>query len=357
MTLDLSAPISGVLIAADPAKALNIRKAALSRGVILTCLPEAPPATPTTVAIAGIGTQAPVDVAIVLGADKPLIRRTITAYPTTPVIALVDQSVGPERRGALIRAGVTDVLVSPYSPEELGSRLLNAARSADYVSFATREVSTYEDEVRNAIGEILLREYEALYVLGKASEYKDQETGAHIARVAHYSRLIARMVGLSDTDQETIFHASALHDVGKIGIPDSILLKPARLDDGEVVIMKTHTTNGHGMLKDAASSFLLTGAMIALTHHERFDGSGYPMRIAGEEIPLFGRIVCVADVFDALTTRRPYKNAWSIEDALQLLTDQRGGQFDPTLVDAFVYNEHRVRQIFDEHSEDAYRTT
>jgi putative two-component system response regulator len=133
--------------------------------------------------------------------------------------------------------------------------------------------------------------------------------------------------------------------VGKIGIPDSILLKPSRLSPPEFRTIQTHTTNGHGILGDSASTYLLTGALIALTHHERFDGAGYPMSIGGEEIPLFGRIVGVADVFDALTSRRPYKDAWTLDRAFGLLRSERGRQFDPTLVDAFCANERAVEQI------------
>lgn len=375
-------PIAGVLIAADPIVALAIRKAALARGILFTCVADPDRSPDHAVAIeSGRGAESRralalakgerrvteaaettvsgggFDIAVVVCAQRAqsMVRSAISAYQDTPVVAVVGEDVGPEQRAALIRAGAADVLAQPYSVEEMATRLLNVAQSHSYKRFSTRTVTDYEEEVRNTIGEILLREYEALYVLGKASEYKDQETGAHIARVAHYSRLIARMIGLAQSDQETLFHASALHDVGKIGIPDRILLKPGRLDSDEVTVMKTHTTNGHGMLKDAASSFLLTGAMIALTHHERFDGGGYPMGIIGEEIPLFGRIVCVADVFDALTTRRPYKDAWSIEEALGHLRGEREKQFDPILVDAFVYNEPRVRQIFHDHSDHVYR--
>ena len=203
-----------------------------------------------------------------------------------------------------------------------------------------------ENEIRNAIGEILLREYETLYILGKAAEYKDEDTGSHIVRVANYAKLLAHMMGESQSNQDIIYHASALHDIGKIGIPDSILLKPGRLDQPEVSIMRTHATNGHGILEHAASSYLLTGALIALTHHERFDGSGYPMQLNGGDIPLYGRIVCVADVFDALTTRRPYKEAWSLEKAFTLLKKERGRQFDPDLVDAFLHNATEVERIY-----------
>lgn len=213
-----------------------------------------------------------------------------------------------------------------------------------------------EDEIRATIGEVILRELETLQVLGKAAEFKDQETGLHIVRVAHYTSLIARMIGLDRTSREILFHASALHDIGKIGIPDRILLKPSRLSAPEYRLMQTHTTNGHGILEKSESSYLLTGALIALTHHERYDGTGYPMGIRGEEIPLYGRIVCVADVFDALTSQRPYKAAWSLPQSLEQLRRERGTQFDPVLVDAFCAGERVVEQIHRDHQDSGVST-
>jgi putative two-component system response regulator len=246
----------------------------------------------------------------------------------------------------VLRSGVWDYLTLPCSPEELRLRVRSLLRQGAPRLLVQRESAGYEEEIRRAIGEVLLREHETLHVLGKAAEYKDQETGNHVARVARYSALIARMVGVGKAGQDTLFHSSALHDVGKIGIPDSILLKPAQLTRPEYDTMRTHTTMGHAMLAETGSSYLLTGALIALTHHEHYDGSGYPMGIAGDSIPLFGRIVCVADVFDALTTRRPYKDAWSLDRAFRLLRSERGRQFDPVLVDAFWSNERAAEYIF-----------
>jgi response regulator RpfG family c-di-GMP phosphodiesterase len=251
----------------------------------------------------------------------------------------------------VINAGVWDFFVRPVGIKEYQMRMRNVLRMRHIPDTLTRDTVGRESEIRDAIGEILLREYETLYVLGKAAEYKDEDTGSHILRVANYAKLIAGILGESETSQDVIYHSSALHDIGKIGIPDSILLKPARLDEKELKVMKTHTTNGHGILEHSASSYLLTGAMIALTHHERYDGSGYPMGLAGSDIPLYGRIVCIADVFDALTTKRPYKEPWSLERAFSLLVEQRGRQFDPALVDAFVCNSSSVENIYRDHSD------
>ncbi|WP_455383693.1 HD-GYP domain-containing protein [Salinispira pacifica] len=283
--------------------------------------------------------------------DEAIVALT-GEQPDMPILVLLQYPATADQRVRALRAGASDVLPSDPTTEELRARVRNCV---DAFSFRRRQRDTipgYEEEVRNAIGEILLREYETLYLLGKASEYKDRETGTHIARVAHYSRLIARMTGESEAAQEVLFHASALHDIGKLGIPDAVLLKPAPLDPAEWAIMRNHSTNGHAMLKDSQSSYLLTGAMIALTHHERYDGSGYPMGLRGGDIPLYGRIVCVADVFDALTTQRPYKSPWSIDGALEYLSAQRGRHFDPELVDAFVYNAPVVRDIFYRHADE-----
>lgn len=280
------------------------------------------------------------------------VLRSLSRHdPVLPLLAILPQGAGEAVKTALLRAGASDFFVRPFGAEELRMRLRNALRLSAQLRPARPEGTRTEDEIRDTIGEVILRELETLQVLGKAAEFKDQETGMHIVRVAHYAQLIARMIGLDRASQEILFHASALHDVGKIGIPDNILLKPARLSAPEYRVMQTHTTNGHGILEKSQSSYLLTGALIALTHHERFDGTGYPMGIRAEEIPLYGRIVCVADVFDALTSRRPYKQAWPIDQSLEQLRRERGTQFDPVLVDAFCAGERTVEQIHREHRE------
>ncbi len=282
-----------------------------------------------------------------LPAQHDLAKEILHRHPTTPQIAVLPADVSADMKAAVLRSGVRDFFVGPFGAEELGIRVRNVLRVAG--GELRGQDITHEEEIRSTIGEVLLRELETLHVLGKAGEFKDQETGLHVVRVAHYAGLIARMIGLDRMSQDALFHASALHDIGKIGIPDHILVKPGRLDEQEFRIMQTHTTNGHGILGKSESSYLLTGALIALTHHERYDGGGYPMGIAGGEIPLYGRIVCVADVFDALTTRRPYKEAWSLDRAFALLESEKGRQFDPLLVEAFTANARQVEQIHRDH--------
>lgn len=168
--------------------------------------------------------------------------------------------------------------------------------------------------------------------LGRAAEYKDNETGLHVIRMSHYSMLLARALGMSEYEAELLLNAAPMHDIGKIGIPDHILLKPGKLDAEEWKIMRRHPAIGAEIIGKHKSQLLEWARTIALTHHEKWDGSGYPKGLAGKDIPLIGRIVAVADVFDALTTERPYKKAWPVQEALTYIEDQSGRHFDPELV-------------------------
>lgn len=171
--------------------------------------------------------------------------------------------------------------------------------------------------------------------LGRAAEYKDNETGLHVIRMSHYSRLIALAAGVSESWADTLLNAAPMHDVGKIGVPDAILQKPGKLNADEWAIMQSHTEIGAEIIGEDGSALLDMAREVALYHHEKWDGSGYPHGLSGEAIPLSARIVAIADVFDALTSVRPYKSAWPVDEATSLLREQAGKQFDPTLVDAF----------------------
>jgi putative two-component system response regulator len=199
--------------------------------------------------------------------------------------------------------------------------------------------------VAKATSVIAQREHELIVRLSKAAEFRDPETGAHISRMANYSLIIAEGLRLTAEECDLILQSAPMHDVGKLGIPDGILLKPGKLDADEFAIMQTHTTIGHAILRDSSSQLIALGAEIALTHHEKFDGSGYPAGLAGETIPLPGRIVAVADVFDALTSERPYKPAWTVERARALLEENRGSHFDPACVDAFLADWERALEV------------
>jgi two-component system response regulator RpfG len=202
-----------------------------------------------------------------------------------------------------------------------------------------------EDQVLQATREVRTRERETLMKLAKAGEYRDQNTGNHIIRMAKYARLIAEELKLTAMECDEIEAAAPMHDIGKIGIPDHVLLKPGRHTEAETEIMRRHPGIGHEILADSPSRYLQMGAVIALGHHEKFDGSGYPQGLSGASIPLPARIVAVADVFDALTSIRPYKRAWSFQEALEYVKNNTGKHFDPDCVHAFEMRLDAVAQI------------
>jgi CHASE2 domain-containing sensor protein len=193
-----------------------------------------------------------------------------------------------------------------------------------------------EERVRERTAELRSTQLDVVHRLGQAAEARDGETGLHIQRIGHLSRALGMAHGMSVTEADLLQQASAMHDVGKIGIPDRILLKPGRLEQSERTLMQTHTTIGAGILSGSTSPLLQMAEEIALTHHERFDGSGYPNGLRGEEIPVPGRICAIVDVFDALMSARTYKDAWTLDAALDELRDGRGTHFDPELLDEFI---------------------
>jgi putative two-component system response regulator len=241
-----------------------------------------------------------------------------------------------ETRYAALETGANDFLTKPIDRAEFQARVRNMLAWRRSQKALEDRAAWLAEKVAEATHEILEREREMITRLSRAAEFRDPETGAHIQRMSNYSRLIAERLGLSAGDQALILRAAPMHDVGKIAIPDHILLKPGRLDEAELAIMRTHAEKGYEILKDSKSPLLDTAALIVLTHHEKFGGGGYPRGLVGEDIPLFGRIVAVADVFDALTTERPYKQAWSLERALGFLRAGAGDHFDPACVDAFL---------------------
>ena len=260
--------------------------------------------------------------------------RGFVNYEEIPVLMVTANSEISVRHRAL-DSGVTDFLNKPLDNSEFVARARNMLALRQSQKKLINKAAWLADEVRKATAKIKEQERETIFCLAKAAEYRDPETGAHIQRMAHYSKHIARVMGLSVQQQETLLEAAPMHDIGKVGIADAILLKPGKLSPAEFEVMKQHAVIGYELLINNSSPLLKIAAEIAYTHHEKFDGSGYPRGLSGEEIPLFGRIVAVADVFDALTSERPYKRAWSIEDATKLLRSGSGKHFDPVCVDAF----------------------
>lgn len=271
------------------------------------------------------------------------IRRT-SHLENIPVV-VVTVAEARDIRYQLLEDGATDFILKPIDTYECRVRFRNLLALRMHQKAAVNRTVMLENAVARATEKIVQREHETLFRLAKAGEYRDTETGNHIVRMAKFSRLIAESMGLSEERCELIERAAPMHDIGKIGIPDNILLKPGRLDPAEFIIMKRHTEIGYEMLCDSPSQFLSLGAIIALGHHEKFDGSGYPYGLTGKKIPLEARIVAVADVYDALTSTRPYKKAWSNSEALEYLCANRGTHFDPSCLDAFIKQYSKVSLI------------
>jgi methanogenic corrinoid protein MtbC1 len=199
-----------------------------------------------------------------------------------------------------------------------------------------REIDNRSLELKRALSELEIAQAETVQRLSMAVEFRDEDTGAHIERIGRFSTLLAEHIGMDSEFCERLRHAAPLHDVGKVAIPDAILLKPGPLTPEERAIVETHAEEGHRLVRGSSSSILDMAATIALSHQEKWDGSGYPRGLAGESIPIEGRIVAVADVFDALTSDRVYRKAFSVEEAVQMMREQRGRHFDPVLLDAFM---------------------
>ncbi|MFW5808052.1 MAG: HD domain-containing phosphohydrolase [Spirochaetota bacterium] len=232
-----------------------------------------------------------------------------------------------EQKG--LELGAVDYIKKPVSPPIVKQRirtqldLLNQnVRLESMVRERTREL----EETRLAI----------IQRLGRAAEFKDNETGMHVIRISNFSRIIAMASGVSENEANLLLHAAPMHDIGKIGIPDSILLKPGKLDAGEWEIMKKHPVIGADIIGEHSSEIMHVAKICAMYHHERYDGSGYPAGLAGDDIPYYARIVAIVDVYDALTSERPYKKAWPLDEALDLIKRERGSHFDPDLADSFL---------------------
>ncbi|MGN7611371.1 HD domain-containing phosphohydrolase [Magnetococcales bacterium HHB-1] len=261
-----------------------------------------------------------------------------------PVLVLTAQTDRETRERAL-EGGAKDFLTKPFDRVEVLSRIQNMLKVRLLHKQVRQQNQTLEARVRERTQELEDTRLDIVRRLGRAAEYRDNETGYHIVRMSRYAELLATRVGCDTDFCHLILHASPMHDVGKIGIPDHILKKPGALTPEEWTIMKTHTTIGGDLLADSDYPLLMMAREIALTHHEQWSGGGYPNGLSGEEIPLAGRITAISDVFDALTSKRPYKEAWPEEKAIALIKEQAGRQFDPTLVDLFLSIIPEVLQI------------
>ncbi len=264
----------------------------------------------------------------------------------------------PRRRGMLLvlplsLCAIAALVVGGAALSALGALVLVvvAATSAWLVGEDRRralqiEVDERNDDLRRALSELEIAQAETVRRLSMAVEFRDEDTGAHIERIGRFSTLLAEAVGMSPEFCRRIGHAAPLHDVGKVAIPDAILLKPGSLTPEERAIVETHAEEGHRLLRGSSSSILDMGATIALSHHERWDGGGYPRGVAAEKIPIEGRIVAIADVFDALTSHRVYREAFPVEKAIEMMLDQSSQHFDPVLL-------HKFMEVLDSSGADA----
>ena len=270
--------------------------------------------------------------------------RDIPGCDEVPIIVVTASDESSVRYESL-EAGATDFLTRPLDPNESIQRCRNLLKLRFQQKVLHHRAEILEQEVANATREIREREQETLFRLARAGEYRDKETGNHVIRLAQYSRAIAESLGMPEMDCLRIEMAAPMHDVGKIGITDTILLKPGKFEADEWEIMKSHTRIGYEILKGSPSDYIQLGAEIALRHHEKWDGSGYPDGLSGEEIPLSARIVAVADVYDALRSSRPYKESWPIDKVFEYIEEQSGKHFDPKCVKAFTSIQERILNI------------
>ncbi len=274
------------------------------------------------------------------------------ADPLLPPIVILTAQHGKEYLMKALEAGARDFLTKPFDGYELQMRVRNLLDAHLAHRMLHDQKNVLEEMVARRTQELQQTQLQIVQRLGMAAEYRDEETGNHILRMSHISMVLAKAAGWCQQNCELILHASSMHDVGKIGIPDSILLKPGKLDADEWEIMKTHTTIGAELLAGDESDLMRMAHEIALSHHERWDGSGYPYGLAGDVIPKTGRITALADVFDALTSSRPYKKPWSVEDTVNLIKDNSGKHFDPELVTVFLQQLPGILSVRKQFSDD-----
>ena len=262
-------------------------------------------------------------------------------FPIIVLSALTDKQ-------SIVKAlsmGADDYVTKPFFVEELKARVGNMLKLKERDEYLNTSLDVMESNLIEKLHIIEQTQVEVIIRLGKAAEFRDDETGKHIERIAAYVNLITERLGMHREQLIMMQYAAPMHDVGKIGIPDGVLMKAGKLTADEFKIIKLHTIIGSRILSGTNLPLLELAKEIAISHHERWDGGGYPLGLKGNDIPISGRIVAIADVFDAITSKRVYKEAWSIEKALEYLMDMRGTQFDPDIVDAFFAIEDRIIKV------------
>ena len=280
------------------------------------------------------------------GMDGYQVCRQLKADPCTAAIPVIFVTAlySPEDESRGFEAGAVDYIIKPLSPPVVAARVSTHLALASQQRHLEQLVAQRTEELNKTRSQIIRR-------LSRAADYKDDETGNHVIRMANYARLLALAHGLSEQAAEVIFNAAPMHDIGKIGVPDHILRKTGKLDATEWVEMRKHPQIGAGIIGRHNDPLLATARLVALTHHEKWDGSGYPSGLAGEAIPLAGRIVALCDVFDALTTDRPYKQAWSVTEAMNYIKSQSGLHFDPLLTRQFLAIIPQILEVRDRYTD------
>jgi response regulator RpfG family c-di-GMP phosphodiesterase len=278
--------------------------------------------------------------------------REIKKHAPVPVVIMTSRLDRPEVRVDAFEVGATDVLTTPLEPAEFRVRIRNLLQVRDAQLALANRTEWLKAEVTRATEKLKARERELVLRLCRAVEYHDAETGDHIGRMARYCYVIAQELGFPEETCEFLQLAAHMHDIGKLGVSSAILRKPARLTAEERIEMEQHTLFGEKILEGSSSPLIQLAAIIAASHHEKWDGSGYPRQLAGTDIPIAGRIAAVADVFDALTSTRRYKQDWSIDETFQYLIDHRARHFDPACVDALLRRRKEVEGVCSGQSDD-----
>ena len=289
------------------------------------------------------------------GMDGYQVAGKLKLDPVTTNIPIIMVTGLSDRNSRLIglNTGAEDFILKPVDGAELRMRVKNMLRIKEYSDFLNHHNHILEKRVRARTTELQTSHVETIFALTRAAEHRDDDTGIHVRRISHYSRHLAETLGLDGDYCDMIHHSSPMHDIGKIGIPDQILLKQSAHTADEFAVMKSHCALGADILLGCESPYLKMGAEIALNHHERWDGTGYPAGLVGEGIPLAARIMGICDVYDALRSKRPYKPALDHDKVMRIIVDGDGRtspeHFDPAVLDAFRHSAQRFNEIFQEH--------
>lgn len=285
------------------------------------------------------------------------VCKRLKENPATQHIPVVIITALMEREAMLkgLEAGANDFLLKPVDPAEVAIRAKNLLRIKEFEDFLKRHNELLDAEVKRKTAQLKNSYIDTIHRLTKVAEYKDEDTASHIKRSGHYASVLARKLGWSEEEAEIIFYAAPMHDIGKIAIPAEILLKPAKLTPEEFALMKTHTVIGANILNSRTSKIIQTAEIIALSHHERWDGSGYPNRLQKDAVPIEGRLYNICDQYDALRSKRPYKPAFEHKKTLGIITEGDGrtmpGHFDPEILNAFREIHTQFENIYETHKD------